>query len=115
MSNQLDKYLTGSNNSISIFTKTLQDFGILSTPGALYTAGFSEGNIVTQTELDRLALQNPTLQLDVKVKTGSGLVGATMNVISQGKDADGNEIFEAAVTGFSGTVIGDSVAAVSAR
>ena len=44
MSNQLEKYLTESKNSTSVFVKALNNFGILAnTPGALFTAGTSEG------------------------------------------------------------------------
>jgi hypothetical protein len=74
MSNQINSYLTESNNSISIFTKTLMNFGILSSaPGALYTAGTSEGLQVQQTALDKMASQNKTLTMNVKVKTCQGV------------------------------------------
>ena len=113
MSNITDKYLGRADHSVNNFVKTLESFGVSSAPGAQFTATYSAGNKAVAEELSRQALSNPYLTL--KIQTASGAIGSVVNIISLGPDASGKEQFQAGVTGFSGTVLGDSIAAVTAK
>jgi Ca2+-binding RTX toxin-like protein len=110
--NQIEKYLTEADNSVSVWVKTLQSFGLANQLGAVYTTASASGTQV----LDTLHAQNPKLDIEYKVKTGSGVWGGILNVASATQQDDGTTNYVVVFAeGVAGTFIGDSVAAAAAK
>ena len=112
MSKVIDKYLGVADHAKHDFQKTLEGLGI-STVNAGYTGTI--GNNQFSKVIEEFMEGKTATTLKLAIKGGSASVGATIEIIHAGKDANGKELFQAAAVGAGTTYIADSIASVAAR